>query len=286
MGWYQHNVRIYLSGQNPKTIIMLTFIGIGLFDEKDISVKGLDAIRQADDVYAEFYTSVLTGTTVTKLESFYGCKINILTREDVEQQPEWLQRAKTKNVVFLTGGDAMVSTTHVDLRMRAHDLGIETRIIHGSSIMSAVPGLTGLQNYRFGKSATIPHPYSHKEKVIISHTSYDTIKRNFGAKLHTLIFLDIDPEKGFMTINRGCELLMKMDEQERELDLADKLAIGIARAGSPKPAVKALPISELMEYEFGPPLHIMVVPADLHFMEAEALVKLAGAPKSILKSVK
>jgi len=28
------------------------------------------------------------------------------------------------------------------------------------------------------------------------------------------------------------------------------------------------------------------VPADLHFMEAEALVKLAGAPKSILESVK
>jgi diphthine synthase len=265
---------------------MLTFIGIGLFDEKDISVKGLEAIRQAEDVYAEFYTSVLTGTTVTKLESFYGCRINLLSREDVEQQPEWLQMAKTKDVVFLTGGDAMVSTTHVDLRMRARDLGIETRIIHGSSIMSAVPGLTGLQNYRFGKSATIPHPYFHNEKVIISHTPYDTIKSNFGANLHTLIFLDIDPEKGFMTINRGCELLMKLDEQSGKLDLADRLAVGIARAGSPKPAVKALPIRELMEYDFGGPLHILAVPADLHFMEAEALVKLAGAPESILESVK
>ena len=265
---------------------MLTFIGIGLFDEKDISVKGLEVIRQAEDVYAEFYTSVLTGTTVEKLESFYGCKINLLSREDVEQQPEWLQRAKTKNVVFLTGGDAMVSTTHVDLRMRAHDLGIETRIIHGSSIMSAVPGLTGLQNYRFGKSATIPHPYSYKGKVIISHTPYDTIKSNLEANLHTLIFLDIDPEKGLMTINRGCELLMKMDEQLGEPDLADRLAVGVARAGSPQPAVKALPINELMEYDFGEPLHILVVPAGLHFMEAEALVKLAGAPKSILESVK
>lgn len=265
---------------------MLTFIGIGLFDENDISVKGLEAIRQAEDVYAEFYTSVLTGTTIEKLESFYGCRINLLSREDVEQQPEWLQRAKTRNVVFLTGGDAMVSTTHVDLRMRAHDLGIETRIIHGSSIMSAVPGLTGLQNYRFGKSATIPHPYSYKEKVIISHTPYDTIKSNFGANLHTLIFLDIDLEKGYMTINRGCELLLEIDNQQAELGLADKLAIGVARAGSETPLVKALPILELIEFDFGDPLHILVVPADLHFMEAEALVKLAGGPKSILKTAR
>lgn len=263
---------------------MLTFIGIGLFDEKDISVKGLEAVRKADDVYAEFYTSSLMGTTLEKLESFYGLTITLLGREHVEQQPEWLQRAKTKNVVFLTGGDAMVSTTHIDLRMRAHDLGIKTRIIHGSSITSAVWGLTGLQNYRFGKSATIPHPYSHKGKVIISQTPYDTIRNNLASDLHTLIFLDIDPEKGYMTISRGCELLMEMDKQQKRLDMANRLAVGVARAGSPEPVVKALPVRELIEYDFGGPLHILAVPAGLHFMEAEALVKLAAAPKNILKT--
>jgi diphthine synthase len=260
---------------------MLTFVGIGLYDEKDISVKGLDTIHQADDIYAEFYTSALTGTTVKKLEAFYGRKITLLKREDVEQQPEWLQRAMTKNVVFLTGGDAMVSTTHVDLRMRAHDLGIQTSIIHGSSIMSAVPGLTGLQNYRFGKSATIPYPYSHKNKIILSHTPYDTIKTNLTADMHTLIFLDIDSEKGYMTINQGCEILLEVDAQRKELNLKDRLGVGVARAGSMSPVVKALPMAELIDYDFGDPLHIMVVPADLHFMEAEALVKLGDAPKNI-----
>lgn len=48
----------------PKITLMLTFIGIGLYDKKDISVKGLEAIRRADHVYAEFYTSALMGTTV------------------------------------------------------------------------------------------------------------------------------------------------------------------------------------------------------------------------------
>jgi len=78
----------------------------------------------------------------------------ILSREEVEQDPAWLSRAKTENVVFLSGGDAMVATTHIDLRLRAKDMGIETAIIHAPSISSAVSGLSGLQNYRFGKSTT------------------------------------------------------------------------------------------------------------------------------------
>ena len=265
---------------------MLTFIGIGLYDEKDISVKGLEAIRRADRVYAEFYTSALMGTTIREMEALYGRKITVLDREDVEQRPEWLQYALTENVIFLTGGDAMVSTTHVDLRMRAHELGIKTTIIHGSSILSAVPGLTGLQNYRFGKSTTIPHPYTHKDRTIISHTPYDTIRSNLDGGMHTLVFLDIDPEKGYMTINRGCELLMQVDSQQGKPDLEHRLTVGVARAGSPSPVVVALPMAELADYDFGSPLHILVVPADLHFMEAEALVKLAGAPEEILDMAK
>jgi diphthine synthase len=38
---------------------MLTFIGLGLFDENDISLKGFEAIKESDLVYAEFYTSCL-----------------------------------------------------------------------------------------------------------------------------------------------------------------------------------------------------------------------------------
>ena len=67
---------------------MLTFIGLGLYDENDISLKGLDAIRNADVVYAEFYTSRLMGSTVEKMEALYGKHVNVLVREDVEQHPK------------------------------------------------------------------------------------------------------------------------------------------------------------------------------------------------------
>lgn len=38
---------------------MLYIIGLGLADEKDISVKGLEIVRKAERVYLEAYTAVL-----------------------------------------------------------------------------------------------------------------------------------------------------------------------------------------------------------------------------------
>jgi len=253
---------------------MLTFIGLGLWDENDISVKGLNTIRDADVVYAEFYTSRLIGTTMDKIEALYGKKVKVLPREDVEQHPadSILKDALDKNVVFLTGGDAMVATTHVDLRLRALKKGIKTHIIHGASISSAVCGATGLQNYRFGKSATIAFPYKNN----ISETPYDTIKINKSNGLHTLLFLDIDREKGYMTINQGIELLLAVEQRRNEGVLKGAICVGVARAGSPEPCVKAAQIEALGSFDFDGPLHIMVVPAELHFLEEEALEALAG----------
>ncbi len=262
---------------------MLKFIGLGLFDEKDITVKGLEAIRKADLVYAEFYTSLLMGTSIEKLEEFYGKKMILLAREEVEQDPAWLPQAIEKDVVFLTGGDAMIATTHIDLRLRAKDLGIETAIIHAPSIASAVCGLSGLQNYRFGKSTTIPFPYSRKEKTIISEAPYDTIKMNKRNDLHTLVFLDIDMEKGFMDIKKAISLLLEMEDRRGEGILVNTLAVGIAKAGSDFPVVHADLITRLKDHDFGNPLHILVIPASLHFIEAEALVKLCGAPPELIK---
>jgi diphthine synthase len=38
---------------------MLYIIGLGLADEKDVSVRGLEIIRRAERVYLEAYTAVL-----------------------------------------------------------------------------------------------------------------------------------------------------------------------------------------------------------------------------------
>jgi len=109
---------------------MLTFVGLGLYDEEDITLKGVRAIKDADMVFAEFYTSKLMGTTIERMESRYQAKIATLSRGEIEADPVWLQHAIDRDVVLLSGGDPMVSTTHIDLRLRELDICIETVIVH------------------------------------------------------------------------------------------------------------------------------------------------------------
>ncbi len=261
---------------------MLLFIGLGLFDEKDISLKGLEATRAADAIYAEFYTSRLMGASLEKLQSLYGKKVHLLTRPEVEVDPAWLEEARDKNVAFLVGGDPMVSTTHLDLRLRALEMGIRTKVIHSSSIVTAVSGMTGLQNYRFGRSTTIPFPYQARGKRIVPETPYLVLRDNTDRNLHTMLFLDIQDER-YMTVNAGAKLLMEMGEMAGDEALQERIGIGIARAGSDDASAIADILSKLPDHDFGGPLHIMVVPARLHFMEAKALVALANAPPEIVE---
>jgi diphthine synthase len=248
---------------------MLTFIGLGLYDADDISEKGLRCIRNADHIYLEIYTSRLMGTSFQELEIHYGKPVHLLRREDVERHPdELLDRAETDRVVFLCGGDPMVSTTHADLRMRAAARGIRTSIIHGASISCAVCGLTGLQNYRFGKSCSIPFPH----KKWFPTTPIDVITLNQSLRLHTLVYLDIQDER-YMTVHEAVDLIQQMAAGK---GIHIPLYIGIARAGSADPLVKAGTSDTLKSVDFGLPLHILIVPAELHDMERSYLEMFAG----------
>jgi diphthine synthase len=248
---------------------LLTFIGLGLYDETDVSEKGFTAIRQADHVFLETYTSRLMGTTHEELQRHYGKTVHLLSRDDVEIHPDnILAKAEQEKVVFLCTGDPMVSTTHADLRMRAALRGIKTFIIHAASISSAVCGLSGLQNYRFGKSCSVPFP----QKNWFPKTSIDVIAQNLSLRLHTIVYLDILDDR-YMTVPEAVGLLEQMAEESK---IHIPLYVGIARAGSEDPLVRAGSALDLQSMDFGPPLHILVVPAELHEMERSYLEMFAG----------
>jgi len=162
----------------------LVFVGLGLYDEKGISLRGLEEIREADAVFAEFYTSLMPGLSTQKLEEKTGKKVNIVSRRVLEEEGGKLifEEAKKGKVVFLVPGDPLIATTHVDLRIRAEKQGIKTRVIHGASAVSAVRGISGLQNYKYGKAVTIPF----SEKGFVSETPYRVISENRDRGLHTM----------------------------------------------------------------------------------------------------
>ncbi|MCK9151263.1 diphthine synthase [Methanobacterium alcaliphilum] len=259
---------------------MIYFIGLGLYDEKDISLKGLEALKNADVVYAEFYTAGLFGTTISAFEELLGRKVEILSREQVEEETVPLNDAETMDVAFLVAGDALIATTHTDMMMDAKKRGIETMVIHSSSILSAAPGISGLQAYKFGKVTTIPF----SEENYFPHSPYLAIKTNQEYDAHTLVLLDIRAhEDRYMSANEGLEYLLKVESDRNESVITgDSLAIVIARAGSDKPRIRADKINNLLNEDFGGPLHCLIIPSKMHFMEAEYLVAMAGAPEEIL----
>ncbi|AZQ13997.1 diphthine synthase [Halorubrum sp. PV6] len=264
---------------------MLTFIGLGLYDERSITVKGREALGDADRVFAEFYTSKLVGADVETLEAYHDVEIEVRPREGVEQDPEAiLAAAEDGDVAFLTAGDTMISTTHTDLRLRAESRGIDTRVIHGVTAQSAASSLTGLQNYRFGKATTLPFPYAHGGDDVPASV-IETIAANRDRGLHTVVYLDIkvgtgptgpDPDhEEYMTADVAAGLLAD--------EWADPLGVVVARAGSPDAVVAADRLSALADREFGDPLHLLVIPGALHHVEADALAGLAGAPAELLE---
>jgi diphthine synthase len=253
---------------------MLTFVGLGLYDERSITLEGRVAVREADRVFAEQYTSRLAGATIADLESFHGVDIELRDRAGVERDPERvLSAAEDGDAAFLVGGDPLVATTHVDLRLRAFDRGIDTRIVHGTSAQTAAAGLTGLQNYRFGKATTLPFPGSRGPEV--PQSVLDTLAENRARELHTLVFLDSEAEDDrLLTADAAAAALAE--------EYRDVLAVAVARAGSPEPVVAADRLSALADRAFGDPLHLLVVPGALHELEAEALRAFADAPAELL----
>ena len=254
---------------------MLTFVGLGLYDERSVTVAGRDAVRSADRVVAEFYTSRLAGATVEDLESYHDTEVDVRDRAGVEQSPDdILDDATDSDVVFLTAGDTMISTTHTDLRLRAHDRGVDTRVVHGTTAQAAASSLTGLQNYRFGKATTLPFERSHAGDSL-PESVFDTVDENRDRGLHTLIFLDIDAaDDDYMRAGEAAARLADAYE--------DVLGVVVARAGSPDPVVRADRLSALADESFGDPLHLLVVPGELHLMERDALAALGSAPTDLL----
>ena len=248
---------------------MLILAGLGLYDEKDITLKTLEYAKRADKIYAEFYTAILTGTTLDKIEKVIGKKVTLLSREDVEYRGNKLiEESRDKVVMLLTAGDPMVATTHIDLVIEAKKKGIDVRVINAPSIYSAV-GITGLQIYKFGRTASIVFP----EPNYFPETPYKVIRDNLRMGLHTLCLLDIKSDKNkFMSANEGLKILLELEDRKKENVLnEDTKVVVLARAGSLKPKIVYGKIKDLIDYDFGPPLHSIIIPGKLHFMEEEAL---------------
>jgi diphthine synthase len=184
-------------------------------------------------------------------------------------------------VAFVTAGDTMLATTHVDLRIQAMYEGIPVRMFTGVSIFTAAPAVFGLQPYKFGRTVTLPF----LEMGYQPKSPYDHIMANYKLGLHTLILLDIRAEElRYMTAQQAIEWLLAGEEKWGEGLITDKtLLCVVSHAGADDMKLAAGYPQDLLKMDLGSPLQSLILPGKLHFMEAEALVDFAGAPKEIIE---
>lgn len=241
---------------------MLYLVGLGLHDETDISVKGLEAAKAADRLFAEFYTCPIR-INMEKLEAMIGKEVKVLDRKGVEESDKIIEEAKSKKVVFFVGGDPLSATTHADIILRARKLGIRVKIIHSSSIFSAIAE-TGLHLYKFGKTTSIPIPQKNYRPT----SFFDVIKDNKSHGLHTLCLLDIG-----MDAKEALKLLREIAEEKEDNIFDETPVIVVSQLGGPAKVFFA-PLQQLLQQELGEQMHSIVVPGDLHFQEEEFLKSL------------
>ncbi len=235
---------------------MLYLIGLGL-ELGDLTGKALSAVKKCKGVYLENYTAQMP-YSVKELGKVLKKRILIADRELIENKEEILKEAKKTAVCVLVYGDVLMATTHIDLILRARKENIKVAVVHGISVFNAVTE-TGLQIYKFGKTASVPHWKDNFKP----ESFYDIIKENQAIKAHTLLLLDIglgvDEALGYIrqiAKNRGEEVTWNF--------------IVCSQIGTKKSSVCVGKIDELMKKKFELPACI-IIPSALHFMEAEFL---------------
>jgi diphthine synthase len=238
----------------------LHLIGIGMHDEKDITLKGLESVQNADYVYLESYTSLLD-SSIEKMEKLYGKKVIVANRELVEKKSEEiLDRADKGEVVFLIIGDIFGATTHMDLVLRAQKRDIKVYYVFNASVLTVV-GAIGLELYKFGKVTSIPFGNTNVK------TPVDVFKKNYKNGMHTLFLLDLDPSTDkFMNIHEAVDYLLYNGVKKKTL------AIGCTHLGSRGAEIKLRTLEELRSEEFNYYPQSLIIPGkDLHFIEEEAI---------------
>lgn len=247
---------------------MLYIIGLGLYDARDITLRGLDAVKNSDYVFLEGYTSMLPGGR-EELAKLYNKEIEVLGREGVEKQADrMLNLAKEQDVAFLVVGDALTATTHHDLFLRAKEQDIDVIVIPNAGILNAV-ALTGLDLYKFGRTTTLVYPEGSYRPT----SFYDVIKENKSRGLHTLCLLDIKADQQrYMSVNEALKLLLEIAEEKEDATMTlETKAVGVARITAPDQKIVFGPVHELLIEDFGAPLHTLIIPGNLHAIEEEML---------------
>ncbi len=224
-------------------------IGLGL-NEEGISLEGFEVVKKCQKIYLENYT-VDFPYKKERLEKFLGKKIEELNRKKVENE-EFVNEAKKKDIALLIYGNALAATTHISLILKCEKEEIPYKVIHSASIFDGIAE-TGLQLYKFGKTASMP-------KQEVEFMKY--VKENQKIGAHSLILVDIG-----MSYEEAISRLKKEAEKKK---INFKKIIVCSKLGTKENKILYGKIDSLKKQKISQPF-CFIITGKLHFLEEEAL---------------
>ncbi len=250
---------------------MLFLIGLGL-DVKDLSIKALEATKSSSSILLDQYTNSIPEEYIKFIETSTGKSITKLSRSDLEERiSATIQSAKTENVSLLVSGDPLMATTHQIILEECKKQGIKYQIIHGSSIITAVMGESGLIPYKFGRTTTIPF-WTEKYKPV---SFIDVIASNFSNDAHTIVLLDYNYLKNEgLGVDAAAEQLLKAEEQiETGVISKNTKILAMANIGKKDQTIIYTQLGNLLTKpkELSGKIVTLVVPTELTVTEKESL---------------
>ncbi|MCW8965632.1 MAG: diphthine synthase [Candidatus Pacearchaeota archaeon] len=234
---------------------MLYLIGLGL-NVDGISVYGLETLKKCKRVYLENYTVDFPYST-GELGEKLGKKFILADREKVESL-ELVDEAQKMDVALLIYGSPLTATTHISLIQECKRLKIRYKIIYNASILDAVAE-TGLQLYKFGKTASMPQ----WKKSFTPDSFMKIVQENMSMKAHSLILCDIGLEFS--------EALEQLEKSAKKHEIPLKKIIVCQSLGTKHRKIIYKTFEELQEYTNIKKPYCLIIPSKLHFLEKEVL---------------
>ncbi len=236
---------------------MLYIIGLGL-NIDGISKYGLAIVQKCKKIYLENYT-VDFPYSKEELEHVLGKKIILVNRDFIESL-KIIDESKKLDIALLVYGSPLTATTHISLIQEAKKSNVKYKIMYNASILDAVAE-TGLQIYKFGKTASMP---KWDEKKNFSPDSFmEIVRENQSIKAHSLILIDIGLE-----FQDALEQLEKAAEKHK---IKLKKILVCQTLGTKNRKISYKSVEELKEFESVRKPYCMIIPSKLHFVEKEVL---------------
>ena len=234
---------------------MLYLIGLGL-NERGITKEGLDALSKCKKVYLENYT-VDFPYTPHQIEEIIGKKVKVADREKVENL-SLVDEAKKLNVALLVYGSPLSATTHITIINECRASGVKYKVVYSASIFDAV-AQTGLQLYKFGKTASMPK----WQKSYEPDSFIKMIAENQQIGAHSLILIDIGLQ--FREAIKQLEKAVKSSKVKIE-----KLVI-CQSLGTRNSKIMYRTFEEAKNFSGVLKPYCIIIPGKLHFLEKEVL---------------